>query len=145
MKILTTQLLIFTLLVVSVCLPIFAQTQPVTVTNGPVPVEDADESPAPKKPDLKNVFGKKASELKDQSIFFDVKKAEKESRRQQPKTNNWSKRKTILVWVLVGIGAAVGIYFLAKYAKDCIKSDPPGCDPFYDEYCTCTEYAPRNK
>jgi len=49
MKILTTQLLIFTLLVVSVRLPIFAQAQRVTGTNGPVPVEDADESPAPKK------------------------------------------------------------------------------------------------
>ena len=139
-KVLTTHFLIVALLCISLQAPVLAQSKPASNANVDIRLEEGSAL----KSDFRKILEEKTKEFRKASKEFDPAKAEKKDRAQQAKSNHWSKKKTVLVVVLVAIGAAVGIYFLAKYAKDCVKSDPPGCDPFYDETCTCTEYAPRN-
>ena len=95
------------------------------------------------KSDFRKMLDERTREFQKASKEFDPNKAEKEERVRQAKSNHWSKKKTVLVVTLVAIGSAVGIYFLAKYAKDCIRSSPAGCNPVTDDGCTCEEYAPR--
>ena len=144
MKILTTQLLIFALLVVSLRVPIFAQAQPVPIAGGPVAAESQEESPATTKPDLKSVFDGKTKEFRDRSAFFDLKKAEKEERKQQAKKKTWNKTNTAIM-VLFVVGIAAIVFLVAKYGKDCIRTNYPGCDLVNDEACVCEEYEKRVK
>lgn len=138
-KILITHFLILALFTVSLQTPISAQSQPATNANVKINLEEGSVV----KSDFRKMLDERSRDFQRPSKEFDPKRAEREERARQVKPDHWSKKKTVLIVVLVTIGAAVGIYFLAKYAKDCIKTDPPGCDPFSDESCTCTEYAPR--
>ena len=144
MKILTTQLLIFALLTVSLPVSIFAQAQPVPIAEGSVASENTTENTSTEKPDLKTVFDKKTKELRDRSAFFDVKKAEKEERKQQAKKKTWDKGTTIGM-ILIAVGMAALVFLLIKYGKDCLRTNYPGCDWVNDEGCVCEEYAKRVK
>jgi len=143
MKIITTQLLIFTLLTVSLRIPIFGQSQPVPSASAAA-AELAEADLIKPSPDLKNVFARKTAEYNERAFKFDLKKAEKEERKQQTKKKFWNKTNTALM-VLFIVGMAGLVFLVTKYYHKCIRTNYPGCDPVNDEGCVCEEYEKRVK
>jgi len=43
------------------------------------------------------------------------------------------------------VGIAAIVFLVAKYGKDCIRTNYPGCDLVNDEACVCEEYEKRVK
>src|SRR5262249_37930275 len=135
--------LIFTLLTVSLRTPIFGQSQPVPSAN-PAAAELAEADLIKPRPDLKNVFAKKTAEYNERALKFDLKKAEKEERKQQTKKKFWTKTNTAIM-VLFIVGTAALVFLAVKYYHKCIRTNYPGCDLVNDESCVCEEYEKRVK
>ncbi|MBX3245116.1 MAG: hypothetical protein KF685_11735 [Acidobacteria bacterium] len=104
----------------------------------------ADEKTS-SRPDMKKAVEEQTKKIAEESAVFDPAKADAINRKRDDpnKKKGWSTKKTLLV-VAVAVGAAVGLYFLIKYAKDCARTEPPNCDWINDEFCRCVEYVPRN-
>ncbi len=116
--------------------------------GGPLSEEKASAAAEEKtdtRPDMKKAVEEQTKKIVDESAVFDPVKADAINRKRDDpnKKKGWSTKKTLIV-VAVAVGAAVGLYFLIKYAKDCARTDPPNCDWIGDEYCRCVEYVPRN-
>jgi len=142
-RVLTTQLLIFALLIVGLRVPGVAQPQPAPA-NEPVTSDSADIDLIKTKSDLRSVFAKKTAEYNKRALNFDLKKTEKEERKQQPKKKFWSKTNTTFL-VLFIVGTAALVFLIAKYYHKCIRTNYPDCTPGVDESCVCEEYEKRVK
>lgn len=92
-----------------------------------------------KQPDLKKVFEMETQKFKAETAAVTPKKMEKISR-QTPKPGLSTKQKT---WIVVAIiGAAVGIFLLVKYGKNCLEYEND-CSPS-EEGCYCRVYEEDN-
>ncbi|MBX3289557.1 MAG: hypothetical protein KF855_09440 [Acidobacteria bacterium] len=118
-----------------------AQGGPLSEEKAPVVAEEKPSA----RPDMKKAVEEQTKKIADESAVFDPVKADAINRKRDDpnKKKGWSTKKTLLV-VALAVGAAVGLYFLIKYAKDCARTEPPNCDWINDEYCRCVEYVPRN-
>ena len=128
-----TCLVIYSLFAISFATPSGAQNQ-VPVRNAKITGSDKTNE----RPDLKKAIAENEQRYNARSNSVDVKALEKIDR-QQPQKKGWTgKQKLILVAVIVGIAAIV--FVAVKYGKDCIRSEPAGCNPVTDDNCRCLEY-----
>jgi len=129
-----TCLAIFLLFLTSFSTPASAQVQH--------PAQNANASNANTtkvRPNLKSLIAENERRYNANSGNVTVKELEKIDREQQQQKKGWTgKQKLALVAVIVGIAALV--FVLVKYGKDCIRSEPSGCNPVTDDNCRCLEY-----
>ncbi len=118
-------------------LPVVAQTRSVDP-----PQALASRSSKANQPDYKEVFARANERYKTDSVEFDPVKIEREKSRQMARKGMSTKAKTL--WTVFAVGMVVLVVLLIKYGRDCKTSEPAGCTPGVDEFCTCTEYEPRN-
>ncbi len=134
----TIVIVIFALFIVTVNpAPVLAQAR---LVDPPKAV--ASQSSKAKQPDYKEVLARANEKYKTESVEFDPVKIEREKSRQAAKKGMSTKEKTL--WTVFAVGIAVLVVLLIKYGRDCKTSEPAGCTPGVDEFCTCTEYEPRN-
>lgn len=115
-------------------MPAAAQTQ--------VPVQNINAAESDKTDErrlyLKKILADNQRRYNESSANIDVKALEKIDRQQRQKKGWSGKQKLALVAIIVGIAAIV--FVVAKYGKDCIRSEPAGCNPTTDDNCRCLEY-----
>lgn len=127
-------LLIHSLIVITSTLPVSAQPQ-----QRPEQEKVFAARENPNATDLRKTIERQDAKFKAESATFDPVKAEKEVRKQTAKTG-WSKRQKLTLAIIIFAIAAV-VFVAIKYGKGCIRSNPAGCTPGVDDYCTCEEYA----
>lgn len=133
----TASLLVFAILTVSLALPVTAQQQ--------VPAKEISAANLKgSAPDLNEVFAKETARIKADSAVFDPVKTDRENANQQAQNKGWSTTKKVLVISAIAVGVAALVFLIAKYGKDCIRSEPANCTPSVDEPCVCLEYERRN-
>lgn len=128
----TTQFVIFAVLCLSLSQPVLTQT------SEPAASEKPAARSTSKKPDLKKVVAQNERQYRERSESVDVKALEK-IERQQPKGHGLTGRQKAYIALAI-IGVAALVFVLVKYGKECLKTDPAGCDPYSDTGCTCTQY-----
>ena len=134
----TAYLLAFAILTVSLSLPATAQQQ---VPAKEMAVSASGQPP----PDLTQVFAKETARIKADEAVFDPIKTDRENADQQAQKKGWSTTKKVLVISAIVVGIAAIVFIVAKYGKDCIRSEPANCTPSVDEPCVCLEYERRVK
>ncbi len=137
----TAFLLVFSILTVSLTLPVTAQQQ-IPAKENPTA---AKKRPAPA--DMKDVFAKQTADVKADAEAFDPVKTERERGNQQAQKKGWSKTKKTLVIAAIVAGAAALTFLLIKYYRKCLRYSETDC--YYNpdtgvRECTCEEYEPRN-
>ena len=137
LKISTTLFIVYAVLMAFMAVPALAQTAPAAETQATPTPATADPVNADKKPDLKKLI----TDSNTEPAAFDPQEADAIHDKQQAK-KGWSTQKKL--WVTAAIIGAVGLLFvLIKYGKECARSNPVGCTPGVDEFCTCEEYERR--
>lgn len=117
---------------------VVAQTVSENVGKPSNQLQTKTSSPNILKNDVKTDWKKSTSmNVLDTPVDFD--KISKDNSQPLPKNQKKMSGKRKAMWVAIVIGIAVGIFLLAKYAKECEIEDP-NCDPFYEEYCQCLKY-----
>lgn len=130
-----TLLVILAILSLPLSQPTFAQSQ--------VPVRDigvVEQLPDVIVLDMKKAIAENNKKYAELSGKTDAKTMEKLDRqRAQVKGNGLTGKQKF--YIVLGIAAVAALVFvLVKYGKDCKTSEPAGCTPGVDEFCTCTEY-----
>lgn len=130
---LTSFLLIYSILLVSLTLPAAAQPNERPSQEAVVPKQQEIDSVG-----LKKTIAREDAKFRAESATYDPVKAEKEARKQTAK-KGWSRNDKLLLAGLIVAVAAI-VFFVVKYGKECVRSSPAGCTPGVDEYCVCEEY-----
>lgn len=136
LKISTTLFTVYALLMAFTAVPALAQTAPVETQATPAPAA-TEPATADKKPDLKKLI----TDGNTAPAAFDPQKADAIYDKQQAK-KGWSTQKKVLVVAAI-VGFAALLFVVIKYGKECARSNPVGCTPGVDEFCTCEEYERR--
>ena len=149
-----TLLIVYSLLIASISTPVHAQprTQPDGDSQGGITNKAANDLPghkvfevksSKKKLDLKRVFEDETERFNADTARFDPVKIERE-RAKQAQKSKWGTKQTIFI-VVFAAAVAVLVWFVAKYYKECLETNYPGCTPVVDENCYCERYAEDKK
>lgn len=141
LKRLTSEFIIFSLLLTALMLPVAAQSGP----TADISLRTYTKQQQAKPETLKETLAKETRKTGSDTSSFDPAKADaiyQKQAQQQPK--KWSKTKKVLVISAIAVGVAALLFVLIKYGKDCARTEPANCDWVNDEFCTCVEYEPRN-
>jgi len=131
----TVLLVIYSLFIVLLANPAFAQTVSSTKTV------DTSGAEIPKRESsvfLKRSIAESDKAWSDRSSSVDVREMEKISR-QTPQNHRMS------TWKMVGIGLAIVataaiVYLLVRYGEECKRREPANCRPGVDQVCICVEF-----
>lgn len=130
-----TLFVILAILSLSLSQPVSAQSQ--------IPAREigvTEKLSEPGLPDMKRVIAEHNKKYAELSGKTDAKTMEKLDRqRAQTKGNGLTGKQKFYIFLGVAAVAAF-VFVLVKYGKDCKTSEPAGCTPGVDEFCTCTEY-----
>ncbi|MFT3743795.1 MAG: hypothetical protein QM785_05815 [Pyrinomonadaceae bacterium] len=130
-----TLLVIFAILSLPLAQPTFAQSQ--------VPAREigvTEKLPEVIVPDMKRVIAEHNKKYAELSGKTDAKTMEKLDRQRAQTQGNGLTGKQKLAIVLGVVAIAAIVFFVVKYGKNCLRSEPAGCTPTVDEPCTCLEY-----
>jgi hypothetical protein len=138
LKISTTLFTVYAVLIAFMAVPALAQNAPAVGTEAST---STSPSGVERKPDFNKLLADETTKLATEPVAFDPKRSDAIYNKQQTK-KGWSTQKKL--WVVAGIvGAAALLFVLIKYGKECARSNPVGCTPGVDEFCTCEEYERR--
>ena len=130
----TVLLVIYSLLVVFLVDPVFAQTDSPPAGNAVGTMARQSESSTA----IKRSIAESDKAQRERSSI-DAKEMEKISRQ----TPQYHRRMS--TWKMVGIGLAIVataaiVYLLIRYGEECKRREPTNCRPGVDQVCICVEF-----